>query len=91
MDHEEILEAAHIIPVSEGGADIPTNTLILCANHHSAFDKHLFAFDPISKELILKRGISTSSLQITKTILTSNISSEALRIREQLFNSYNQS
>lgn len=37
----EILEAAHIIPDSEGGAASTENIRVLCANHHMAFDAKL--------------------------------------------------
>jgi len=44
----ELLEAVHIRPVSERGSDDPRNGLILCANHHKAFDAHLFAIEPFA-------------------------------------------
>ena len=45
LDVEEVLEAAHIIPDSKGGAASTDNIRILCANHHSAFDKGLLKID----------------------------------------------
>ncbi|MEV0868529.1 HNH endonuclease [Brachybacterium paraconglomeratum] len=41
LDIEEVLEAAHIIPDSQGGAASTDNIRILCANHHTAFDAGL--------------------------------------------------
>lgn len=41
LDIEEILEAAHVIPDSEGGAASVANIRILCANHHTALDAGL--------------------------------------------------
>ena len=41
LDIEEVLEAAHIIPDSAGGAASTDNIRILCANHHTAFDAGL--------------------------------------------------
>lgn len=40
------VEAAHVIPVSERGTskDI-RNGILLCENHHTLFDKYLWAFD----------------------------------------------
>ncbi|PZP16271.1 MAG: hypothetical protein DI611_06405, partial [Brachybacterium faecium] len=41
LEVPEILEAAHIIPDSEGGAASTENIRVLCANHHIAFDAKL--------------------------------------------------
>lgn len=37
-----IVEASHIVPVSEGGTDEVTNGIALCPNHHKTFDQGLF-------------------------------------------------
>lgn len=42
--HSEV-EAAHIIPVGEEGADIVPNGLSLCRSHHWAFDRGLMWID----------------------------------------------
>ena len=52
MRHEKILDAAHIKPVSEGGGNNWRNGLVLCKNHHAAFDNNLFAIHPESKEFV---------------------------------------
>lgn len=41
LDVPQVLEAAHVIPDSEGGAASTSNVRILCANHHAAFDADL--------------------------------------------------
>ena len=41
LDVEQVLEAAHVIPDSEGGAASTDNIRILCANHHTALDAGL--------------------------------------------------
>lgn len=41
----EILQAAHIIAVKDGGTDDRRNGICLCANHHLMFDKKLIQFD----------------------------------------------
>ena len=46
MTVRELLEAAHIRPKRLRGSDDPRNGIVLCANHHRAFDKDLFAIDP---------------------------------------------
>ncbi len=40
-----VLEAAHIIPVSEGGPDIPLNGIILRCDLHKLYDSGAFKFD----------------------------------------------
>lgn len=86
---DEILEVAHIIPVASGGVDKASNTLVLCANHHSAFDKFLYAFDPLTREICFKRGFSASILQVQEHRLKANVSSEALSLRKQMFDNSN--
>jgi len=36
-----IVHAAHIVPIDEQGTDEATNGIVLCANHHAAFDRDL--------------------------------------------------
>jgi hypothetical protein len=45
LDIPEILEAAHVIPDSEGGAASTENIRVLCANHHTALDAGLIVID----------------------------------------------
>jgi hypothetical protein len=42
----DLLEAAHIVPKAEDGIDEAYNGLVLCANHHRAFDRGLFVIIP---------------------------------------------
>ena len=42
----ELLNAAHICDKRNQGADDPRNGLVLCVNHHTAFDALLFGIDP---------------------------------------------
>ena len=46
IDNKHLVDAAHIIPVDEDGTDDPRNGLILCKNHHAAFDRNLFKINP---------------------------------------------
>lgn len=41
----DILEAAHIVPDSEGGKAVFENGLLLCRNHHRAMDTGLMRYD----------------------------------------------
>jgi hypothetical protein len=65
-----LLDAAHIRPKTADGSNDPRNGLVLCANHHRAFDAGLFGIDPSSLELRffadgpdrLELGISVESI-----------------------------
>ncbi len=46
LDISELLEAAHVIPKKKRGSDDPGNGLVLCANHHRAWDMGLFGIEP---------------------------------------------
>jgi putative restriction endonuclease len=47
LHHEELLDAAHIIPDSEeGGLPVVTNGLSLCKIHHAAYDQNIIGIDP---------------------------------------------
>lgn len=48
---EAALEAAHIEPFSQGGADTVENGLLLRADIHRLFDRNLVAIDPQSLEV----------------------------------------
>jgi putative restriction endonuclease len=41
-----LLEAGHLCPVEEGGTDDPRNGLVMCLNHHKAFDSGLLLVHP---------------------------------------------
>jgi len=63
----ELLEAVHIRPVSQRGSDDPRNGLVLCANHHKAFDAHLFLIHPDTLQLITSHNLdSLESLHVTR-------------------------
>lgn len=47
LRHEELLDAAHIVPDAEpGGEPEVRNGLALCALHHSTFDRHFIGLRP---------------------------------------------
>jgi hypothetical protein len=67
-----LLDAAHIVDVQHNGTDDARNGLILCANHHRAYDAQMFAIEPGSYQL--KRAPKQPSfddLGITKTSIAS--------------------
>ena len=48
-----LIQAAHIYPAAAPGSqDEPWNGLALCPNHHAAFDQHLLAVHPETKQVI---------------------------------------
>ena len=47
LRHEELLDAAHIIPDAEvGGEPVVCNGLALCKLHHAAYDRHFVGIRP---------------------------------------------
>ena len=48
---EKLLQAAHIIAVSQGGSDDTNNGICLCANHHLMLDQKLIDIDYKNLEL----------------------------------------
>jgi len=46
LRHEELLEAAHIIPDAEQGEPLVSNGLSLCKIHHAAFDRRFLGVRP---------------------------------------------
>lgn len=49
-----LLDAAHIVPWINKGADIPGNGLVLCALHHRAFDTRLVRIEPETTTLVVR-------------------------------------
>ena len=88
IDVPELMEAAHIVPVDENGADSPVNGLPLCSTHRKAFDRLLFAIHPETLDIELAEGMSYKSLQIIEKRLVTEGNKEALRTRWQLFHKW---
>lgn len=82
---DELLEAAHIVPVASNGSDHYSNGLPLCVLHHKAFDRHLFTIDPDSRLIIYRPGFTADSLKICESKISSRISKEALLLRMKIF------
>ncbi len=47
-----ILEAAHVVPVEEGGSDDPRNGILLSPNAHRAFDAGMWTIHPKTLEIV---------------------------------------
>lgn len=66
-----LLDAAHIRPKQKNGSDDARNGLVLCANHHRAYDSGLFAIEPSTLALRFRTGgFSQSDLGITVASLS---------------------
>ena len=63
----EVIEAAHIVPVSDNGSDDSGNGLLLCRNHHALFDMGKWCLDPTSLEVIPATGHDLKSLGVTRS------------------------
>lgn len=62
-----LLDAAHLRAYRDKGSDDPRNGLVLCATHHRAFDKRLFAINPSTLELVFRdEGPTASALAVTR-------------------------
>jgi hypothetical protein len=68
---DNLLQAAHVIPKeSNRSTDDERNGLILCHNHHDAFDDFLFCIDPETKKIVYRpTGPSKEDLKIETDIL----------------------
>ena len=66
---KQVLEAAHLCPVADGGSDDPRNGLVLCANHHKAMDEGLFGFDPQSTAVVWRDGCAPGGLGMIRADL----------------------
>lgn len=69
LDILRLLEAAHIFPKEYGGTDDPRNGLVLCRNHHKAFDEGLVLVQPGTLRVVLKGEYSREQLQVTRESL----------------------
>jgi hypothetical protein len=71
ISNPELLDAAHIRGVAQNGSDDDRNGLILCANHHKAFDKGLIGIRPPLNELVpLHKALTLTSIGVTRTSLS---------------------
>ncbi|HEY3023335.1 MAG TPA: HNH endonuclease signature motif containing protein [Actinomycetota bacterium] len=63
----DLLQAAHLRRKAEGGSDDPRNGLVLCALHHLAYDRGLWAIEPSSLEVrALAGGPDAAQLRLTR-------------------------
>lgn len=71
MNVHALLQAAHLVPVSESGSFDPRNGLVLCYQHHRALDVRLYAFNPDTTDVATRvRGPHPAELGITRKSLS---------------------
>jgi putative restriction endonuclease len=46
LRHTRLLDAAHVLPDSEGGPPVVTNGIAMCKIHHAAYDVDIFGISP---------------------------------------------
>ena len=68
IDNAKLLDAAHLIDKRFEGTDDVRNGLVLCKNHHTAFDKQLFKIDPETLELVFNET-TADDIKITRTYI----------------------
>lgn len=61
-DHEITLQAAHIVPVQDGGTDEVSNGLLLRADVHLLFDACLLAFDEGTGAVLLRPELAQTEI-----------------------------
>jgi hypothetical protein len=74
---EALLEAIHVRDRSESGSNDPRNGLLLCRNHHKAFDEGLFGIHPGSGAIcVRKEGPSAEELGVERGHLSTKTQKE---------------
>ena len=66
IENKFLLDASHIIQVENRGIDDPRNGLVLCKNHHVAFDRNLFFVNP--KDYNLEGNLSGLNISESKVV-----------------------
>lgn len=61
---KEALEAAHIIPVKDGGAEVIENGIILRADIHRLFDAGFFYISPTGKVVVTEEKMTNAYLNV---------------------------
>ena len=63
----EVIETAHIVPVSDDGSDWGGNGLLLCRNHHALYDLGKWCLNPEQLEVVPASGQDLSTLQVNRS------------------------
>ena len=91
LEVPDLLRAAHIRPVQNQGSDDARNGLLLCENHHLAFDAGLIRIHADSLRVEVPKMMTHQRLQITRKDLhhlSKRPAGEALRWRSARYKPY---
>tara|TARA_B110000971_G_C19927936_1_gene462513 strand:- start:97 stop:930 length:834 start_codon:yes stop_codon:yes gene_type:complete len=83
--NEKLLIAAHIRPKDDKGSDDWRNGIVLCANHHLAFDNNLFKVNPDNLEISTDE--SNLKIEVNKLTTLTNIYPHKESLKWKLKNS----
>jgi hypothetical protein len=68
ISNPRLLDAAHIRGVTKEGSDDPRNGLVLCANHHRAFDAAFFGIEPETLDVrVLSPDVTRETIGLQAT------------------------
>lgn len=70
VSHPKMLEAAHLCEKEDSGSDYWQNGIVLCKNHHAAFDNGLFGIEPQSKQVIISPKEKRDDLELKENMLS---------------------
>ena len=87
-DIKLFLDAAHIIPVENNGTDNKENGLILCKNHHKAFDDNYIKINPTSLKIEISNNYNKETLRINKESLKHLNNKPALKYLKWRYEKY---
>ena len=86
---ERMLDAAHVVPVSENGSDHPKNSLLLSSSVHRAFDSHYWSIEPETLQLATRKiGPTLDQMKIHRQSISHLVAKphpDALEIRWDSF------
>ena len=90
-DAIDALEAAHIVPASEGGRMVRANGLLLRADLHTLFDLNLLGINPSPRTVVVAPRIAATSYKeldgakLRAALSGSGPATEALEKRWQIY------
>ena len=86
---EKMLDAAHVIPVADGGPDDVRNSLLLNASVHRAFDAHFWAIEPDTLQIATRvTGPSLEQMKITRSSISHLVETPHIEALEHRWKSF---